>query len=182
MEKLQDWTAFVFVGATAVLSVTSVLGVWDIFSDTSLLKSFETFGLLAFACVIILAIGAFIEARSTEIQSAAINPIFKSIRKTVVSILVVGVALLALVGVLAIWNVLSGNDILFKSLASLVIIAFAGFVILITCFAREYSLSRHRTEAGSRHPIVMGVVLFFVLFLIVGVIGQLLQFLGPLHG
>ena len=180
MSKLQDWAALIFIGATAVLSCVSILGVWEVFTQDSIVKSFETFGLLAFACNLIKGVGAFIEARSPDGQPTPVNNLFKDIRKITVIILTAGVTILAFFGVLAIWEVLASTDIFSKVVTSLIILAFSGFIVLLTCFSREHTIVAH--EGKTKHPVLIGLVVFFVLFVVVGMIGQFIQLASSIRG
>lgn len=46
------------------------------------------------------------------------NPAFKTIRQITVTILIVSASVLAILGVLAIWDVITDKDVLYKSLSS----------------------------------------------------------------
>lgn len=54
-----------------------------------------------------------------------------------IGVLIATVSLLALLGVLAIWNVIADKDVLYKSISSIAIVAFAAFVVVMTCLERE---------------------------------------------
>jgi len=87
MKKIQDIAGFVFVSSVAVLSVVSVLGIWEVFERDVITKSFETLGLLAVVAVIIIAAGKFIDHKPEEglVEVAPVpNPLFRSIRRITV--------------------------------------------------------------------------------------------------
>ena len=54
MKKIQDVAVIVFLSALGVLSVISILGVWDFFGKDVITKSFETIGFLAVISVIVM--------------------------------------------------------------------------------------------------------------------------------
>ena len=73
-----------------------------------------------------------------------------------IGVLIVAVTLLALFGVLAIWNVIADKDVLYRSLSSIAILAFAAFVVVITCLKREGgSLAGRKVSAGG----VIGIII-----------------------
>ena len=141
----------------------------EIFDEDVISKSSQTFGLLALVAIIVIFAGRFMDSRERPIVSANgnpndlgssmaldINPLFTSIRHGTIAILVVSISLLALLGVLAIWEVLSG-EVLNKSLSSISIIAFASLVIVITCLEREKHKLMQRKMSG-------WVILLIILF------------------
>lgn len=87
MKKIENAAAFLFIIAVAVLSVISVLGVWDFFAHDVITKSFETLGLLAVVAVVVMIAGKYIEGRSqtAEVMPTLPNPAFKSIRQVTLS-------------------------------------------------------------------------------------------------
>src|SRR3989344_864146 len=139
MKFLQDLTSLLFILVVEVLALVSVLGIWEIFTDDTIEKSLMTLGLLAFVSAIVMIAARFIENRSHDAAAApdVPNPIFKSIRQVTLIVLIVLASLLALVGVLAIWEIIPDREVLFKTMGSLAIFAFAAFVIVLTCLMRE---------------------------------------------
>jgi len=109
------------------------MGVWDIFEGDVIWKSFKTLGLLAIVALITVAAGQYMENRSETITLDIPSPIWSMIRKATLTILIVSVSLLALLGVLSIWEIIDDRDVLYKSLSSLSIIAFGALIIVLTC-------------------------------------------------
>ena len=142
MKKLQDVSAFVFISCVGILATISVLGVWKIFDQDVINKSIQTISLLAVVTIIITVAGKFFgnhaqgELAGMESVIVEPNPVFKSLRYLTLTTLIISAVLLALLGVLAIWDVMSGET-LSRSLSTLSIIAFASFVIVLTCLLRE---------------------------------------------
>lgn len=147
MKKLQDVSVFIFISCVTILAIISILGVWKIFDEDVIGKSIQTITLLAAVTMIITIAGKFFDSRkqqniSSDVVSAEapliveINPAFISIRHITLVVLVVSMTVLALLGVLAIWDILTGNT-LSKSLSSMTILAFSSFVIILTCLTRE---------------------------------------------
>jgi|GEM_PF-1304310 len=158
MKKLQNWAGFTFIFCTAFLTVVSVLGIWKVLNEDVVGKSTQTISLLAVVTVIIIIAGRFIDKRAeiasrdqvgAEIsRTVEVNPAFTSIRHATLGILIAAVTLLTLLGVLSIWDVLSGET-LTKSLSSMALVAFASLVIVITCLERENRLMLHRKISGA---------------------------------
>jgi hypothetical protein len=172
MKTLQDSAGLFFATAVSILSVISVLGIWDFFSQDVINKSFETIGLLALVAIVIIVAGHFVgnHADST-VPSAPVmpNPIFKSIRYATLTLLIICVSALALLGVLAIWDVIPDKDVLYKSLSSVAILAFGAFVIVLTCLEREDSplLKGGGDNGGGRSWSIGGVIgLLIVIYII----------------
>ena len=156
MKKIQNGAAYVFILSVVILATISICGVWKIFDADVITKSIQTFGLLSIVAVIVIIAGRFIDSREQlSVSSNGVaeslpfsNPVFTSIRKITLALLITSVSLLALFGVLAIWDILSG-EILNKSLSSIAIIAFASIVIVITCLEREkHKLMQQKMSGG----------------------------------
>ncbi len=138
MRKIADISALVLIASIVLLSIISILGVWSILQSDVLIKSFESIGLLAGVTAIVLVADHLIEKRSegglpTYPESTAF---FSILRKATLSLLIVSVAFLALFGILAIWQVLSG-DVLHKSMVSISIVVFSSLIIVLFCLERE---------------------------------------------
>jgi|SRR3989344_3534823 len=147
MTKIQDIAAFLFITAVAVLSLISVLGVWNLFDKDVITKSFSTLGLLALVAVIVMVAGRFVGGHSSQGSDgvttvATPNPMFPVIRKITLTILIITASLLALLGVMAIWELIKDKEVLYKSLGTLGIFAFGAFVMTLTCLEREGKLQR----------------------------------------
>jgi hypothetical protein len=158
IKKLQNTAAFVFIACVVVLSIVSILGIWKIFSDDVITKSFQTMGLLGGVAIIIIAAGRFVDSRQenvapvpgvTDVSVAPnINPAFTSIRHVTLATLIASVAILALIGVLSIWDVISGTMVN-KSASSIGVLAFSSLIIVITCLEREqHRLMRQKISGG----------------------------------
>jgi hypothetical protein len=148
MKKIQDIAALFFITAVAVLSVISILGVWNFLEHDVIMKSFETLGLLAFAAVIVIVAGHFIGSHAEVGALPEVpNPLFNELRKGTIGLVIVSVSILALLGVLSIWEVV-GKEILNKSFTSLLVIAFGAFVMILTCLEREGWLSESKANGG----------------------------------
>lgn len=166
MKKVQNIAAFLFIICVVFLTIVSILGVWKIFGEDVIIKSIKTIGLLAGVAALIIVAGRFIDSRPQNIidNSGApvplpiddVDPTFKSIRHAMVAVLIISSVVLALFGVLAIWDVVSG-DILSKSLASLAIVAFASLVVVFTCLEREH----HKLMQSK----ISGSMIFFVIII-----------------
>jgi hypothetical protein len=165
MKIIQDFAAFIFAAAVAVLGAISILGVWNFFDQDVIVKSFETLGLLAVVAIVIIVAGKFIEPKDAQGQAVAQvpNPVFRALRRVTLGVLILSAALLALLGVLVIWDVVADSDVLFKSIGSLAVMAFCSFIIVMTCLERE----GNPHFGGTKMSVGTIVLLIFGLYLMV---------------
>jgi hypothetical protein len=136
MKKFGDLAALFFIFVVVLLSLISILGVWDILGGDVITKSFETLGFLAFVAVIIMVIGKN-GVDNSSMQPFVPNPIFKTLRQVTVVIAIASSSFLALLGILAIWEVISDTELLYRSFSSLGILAFASLIIIATTRNRD---------------------------------------------
>ncbi len=138
MRKIADISAFVFICAMAILSLVAIFGVWDVFAQDVIEKSFKTMGLLAFFSVVILVAERFVAVDETELAGGAPYDVtlFATTRLTTVVVLIISAAVLAFLGVLSIWEVFS-SEVVWKSVTSLGIVAFSSAIISVLCLKRE---------------------------------------------
>ncbi len=166
MRKIADISAYLFILSMIILSGVSILGVWEFFQKDVISKSFQTIGLLAVVAIILIIADHFMEKKtipqpSGEIQASELGSlttikVFKNMRVFTLSILIIAVAILTLLGILAIWEVVSGS-VLHKSLASIAIIAFSSLVIVMTCLEREKNPILHEKKFSN------GMVLLIII-------------------
>lgn len=159
MRTIQDAVAFFFITAVVILAGISVFGVWDIFANDVINKSFMTLGLLSVIALIIMVAGRFIDNKSDVALAIPPNPAFGSIRRIMLGILIVSASLLALLGVLAIWEVITKGEVLWKSLGSIAILAFSSLIVVMTCREREATLNGD----GHSKNISLGAIILLVL-------------------
>lgn len=173
MKKIADIAAYLFILSVTILSAVSILGVWDFFAGDVITKSFESIGLLAVVAVIVLVADHFMDQHQTggvmpngtTIVGEQSRTVFKGLRIATLSLLILSVALLALFGIMAIWEVLSGQ-VLHKSLASIGIVAFSSFVIVITCLEREDNqILRNKQISGVTVAVMIVLTLFLLPYL-----------------
>ncbi|CAN5135563.1 hypothetical protein BH11PAT3_BH11PAT3_0480 [soil metagenome] len=167
MKKIQNSAATFFIFSIVVLTAISILGVWEIFGGEVIRKSFMTIGLLAGVSIVTIIAGRFMDANKAPVLDAAgqpvpeeINPAFNNIRNSTVVVLITSIALLALLGVLSIWEVVSG-PVLHKSISSIAIIGFSSFLIIITCLERVNHPLMHKKISGSG---IVGVLILLWIF------------------
>jgi len=165
MKTIQNAAASTFISSVAVLSIIAILGVWDIFGKDIINKSFQTLGLLTLVAIIVMIAGRFLEGRQAieGVASDLPSPIYKDIRRITLTILIVCVSLLALLGVLAIWEIIQDKDVLYKSLGSLGILAFGAFIIVMVCLYREGKFNK-QNKSLSIGGIVGIMFLAYLLF------------------
>lgn len=163
MKPIQDIASLLFIAATAVLTFVCVLGVWELFDRDIIVKSFETVGLLAGVAVLIIVAGKYIGAGQASSMPVLPNPLFATVRNATLGVLIIAAALLALVGVLSIWELISDRDVLYKSIGSLSVLAFGAFVIVVAAMERENNplLKRPEVTAGG---VVGALALLYLIF------------------
>ena len=157
----QNTAAGVFIACICILTIVAIMGVWRIFSGEVIMKSFETLGLLAFVAMVVIVASKFVGDPNTV---AMPSPGFRAIRNSTLATLIVSASLLALFGVLSIWDVITDKDVLTKSLSSLAIIAFSSLIIVMVALEREQNpFWKKRAGQISGGTIILGI--FFVWFL-----------------
>ena len=161
MQSIQNITALSFLVVLAVLAGVSILGIWDMLGEDVVQKSFFTLCLIGVVSgVVLVAAKYFHHPESGENEKVvAPDPMFRHIRVFTVAALIVSSALLALLGVFAIWEVMD-MDVLFRSLASLGVIAFSAMVSIVICMDREglkSVVSKNQSSAGT----VIGILFLF---------------------
>lgn len=159
MRAIQDTVSFLFIGIVVILAGVSIFGVWEVFEQDVIGKSFMTLGLLSVIAVIIMVAGRFMDNKSEAAALAMPNPAFGSIRRIMLGVLIVSVSLLALLGVLAIWDVITHSDVLWKSLGTIGIIAFAALLSVMTCREREMVLQGD----GRKRNFSLGTIILLLL-------------------
>ncbi len=168
MKNLQDIAALFFIVAVFILSAISIAGVWEIFEKDVISKSFQTLGLLAAVSVVVMVSGKFIDKKSNDSGMSNYpsipNPIFKPVRHFTIGVLIISASLLALLGVLSIWEVISDKDILYKSIGSLAVLAFAAFVVVLTSLEREGKSINKEGKFFSGGGIILVLILLWLTF------------------
>ncbi len=151
----------------------AILGVWDFLDGDVIDKSFQTVALLAFVTIVLVASARFMDAKkgdSTDPQVLAeitqSKAMFANIRHITLSIFIGALGILALLGVLSIWEVV-GGDVMSKSLSSIAVLGFSALIVLIACLLREDNpaLVGGSTEGKMSITRIILTVLFVILVL-----------------
>lgn len=162
---VQDFAAGLFIACVVILTGVAVMGIWKIFSSDVIWKSFETLGLLALVSVIAIVASRFVGDPSTAAEVAAPNPGYRTIRNITLGTLIVSSSLLAFLGVLAIWDVITSTDVLHKSLSSLGVIAFSSLIIVMVSLEREQNpFWKKRSGEMTGGAIIAAIILVWLLF------------------
>lgn len=140
--KLKEGASLLFMLCVTILTGISILAIWDLLPEDVIGKSMATMGIIALALLLVVFAGGFFR-RGEEVSAGAeqltpfeTNPIFPFIRKTSVTFIIASVVLLALFGIMSIWEVFP-RETLFKSLSSIALIAFSFFIMVLTCMVNE---------------------------------------------
>lgn len=163
-DVVQNVAAGLFIGCVTVLTAISILGVWKIFSTDVITKSFETLGLLAFVAVVVIVASKFVGDPSVVTEPIP-RPGYRAMRNITLATLIGSSSLLALLGVLSIWDVITDKNILNKSLSSLAIIAFSSFIIVMVCLEREQNpFWKKRGGQVSGGAVVVVIIFIWLMF------------------
>ncbi len=174
MRFLQDIASMLFIVAVEVLAIVSVLGIWKVFGNDVIEKSVMTLMLLMVVTVVVIIAGRFVEHRSAQdsaLPPPVPNPLFKTTRQLTLGILIACATLLALLGVLSIWEVIADKEVLYRSLGTLAVLAFAAFVIVLACLERERIAIFKKESAGWTWGSIVGVL--FLLWIVSNLVGLL---------
>ncbi len=172
MKKIQDIASLFFILAVTILSVVSIFGIWEVFGQDVITKSFETLGFLALITIIVLVASRFIENHQGASSDLVVpNPLFKSIRVVSLTVLIVCASVLAILGVMAIWDVIQDKTTLHKILGSVGILAFGTFIVVMTALTREGNPSFQR----EKKPVNIGVIvlIIFLAYIMLTLLGRL---------
>ncbi len=64
--KIQDIATVVFIAAVAILTMVSILGVWEVLDGKVIGKSFSTIGVIGFAAVVTVIAAKLIDKGHTQ--------------------------------------------------------------------------------------------------------------------
>ena len=144
MTKIANGAAYFLVFIGFVLTVISVAGIWGAFPSGGVVtKSFESMGLIGFACIIVMAVEshstkkALTPMEQVEANSSAEN--FGQLRGIATFLLIASVVVCVSLGLLSIWDIVAGN-VLYQSVSSIATIGLYSFVTVLACKARENDL------------------------------------------
>ena len=59
--KIQDIATMIFIASVAILTLISLLGIWDILDSSVIYKSFSTIGIIGFAALVASISSKFLE-------------------------------------------------------------------------------------------------------------------------
>lgn len=178
IKKYQDGAGFFFVVAVAILTVISILGVWDIFGIDVITKSIKTLGLVALVTAIIVISGRFVRVSEKDKNSIPEQPsqAFLTIRRATLGVLIISVVFLALIGVLSIWEVITERETLHKSISSIAILLFSSFAIVAMCLEREgWGLRGENKKSFSVASVILTLFLLLIMLSIFGFFIQTLK-------
>ncbi len=133
--KISDITAMIFIFSNMILGLISIFSIWDFISGDSLIKSMWTVGFLLVVTIIILIAEKSMASKNEE-NYIKDDSVFVFLRKITGTVLIIALVILALVGVLSIWEFLSG-DAINKTLGSIAVISFVSLITIGVAKSRE---------------------------------------------
>lgn len=181
MKKVADFSAYFFIFAVVLLCIISILGIWALLQDDVIVKSFKTLGVLTLVAVIIIVADHFMSPKRNEVNAGASNQNpslpnnmsqtttlqtesgFHVLKISTVVTLITSAVMLALLGIMSIWEILS-RDVLHKSLSSIALIGFSSLIIIFVCIERDggsSSLSKKISGPGAIILLIIGAYLAF---------------------
>lgn len=169
--KLVDIVAIVFMVCTGLLTVLSLLSIWKFVSSDVLMKSMATVGIVAFASVITMVASRSMGGADTSEapQSAELTAFFSILRSITSAVLIVSVVMLTLIGVLAIWDVISDKTFLSRVISSMLVLAFSSFITIFACADREGKTIFGKTKELESKSMSGGSMLVLLLIVAYGV-------------
>ena len=162
MRSIKDIASLLFLACLGVLTTIAVLGVWEVFAHDVIAKSFQTLGVIAFVSVIVIIASKFMDSSPSTMPSP-MTVTFRGIRSLTLSLLILSASLLALIGILSIWDVIANADVLHKSLSSIAVVAFSSYIAVAVCLEREnHALWQRRSAEVSIGGVVALGILFWI--------------------
>jgi len=159
MKSIRDFASGIFIFCVGILTIISILGVWDFFTKDVISKSFETFGILGIVALIVIIASKFIGNETVPVIPVP-NVFFSKIRNITLISLIVSAVVLAFVGVLSIWQVITDSTVVHRSVGSLVILIFSSLVIVLISLEREHS--NLGIKLNIKKNFVVGIVLSII--------------------
>ena len=142
MKILKHIALFIFLVAIIILTIISLLAVWEILEESEdfMSKAILTFLILTLVAGIILLAGKTAR-RDGEVETS-VSPVpgLRKIRQITSVILIVVSIVLVFLAIFAIWFTEEEGDLFARALGSLAILAVSGFVIGTTCLIGEKKL------------------------------------------
>lgn len=161
MKSIQSVASGIFIISTIILSIISISGVWDFSNMDVIWKSFDTLGVLAIVAILVIIATNFIDKNTDTVNTSIIPvPVFTAIRNSTLVVLIISAVVIAFLGVLSIWDVITNHTILYRSFSSLGILTFSSIVIVITSLAQEENDLWKRQKG----KIVMSSLITLILF------------------
>lgn len=65
-KKIRNTAVYIFIVAVVILTLISVLAIWDVFGNDTLWKSFATVGVLGFAAIVTIIAAKQLESREAQ--------------------------------------------------------------------------------------------------------------------
>lgn len=138
MNKIINYASVGFIATVIVMTIVSLLEVWEILVEDVITKSLSTVGFLAFVCVVVVLGYRFLHPDHKQEENTANTwrPVFQTLRTMSLSTMIATAVLMGLLGILGIWEVLQ-EDFFWRSLSSIAIVALTASVITVVCLERE---------------------------------------------
>ncbi len=168
MKSIQRIASITFIISIAILSGISILGVWDFFNTDVIWKSFETLGILSVVAIVVVAASSFIDKSTDQNDTSVIQkPVFTAIRNITLGVLILSAVLLAFLGILSVWDVITDHTIVSRSFSSLAILTFSSMIIVMTSLEREGNrLWKHQKTKIIWISVFISLLLLWVLSLV----------------
>lgn len=162
-KRISDIVALFFVFCIGILTALCLLSIWKFIDGDVVIKSMATIGIVAFASIIALFASRTMSGNDPQSDISPYLPMFTSLRYFTSTLLIISVAVLALIGVMAIWEFMTDKAIITKSVVSMIIIAFSSFLAIATCAERENRTIFGKVREGKSHFSIGSIIVLVIL-------------------
>ncbi len=165
-KKIVDFIALFFILCVGFLAVISILSIWKVIDGDVVFKSLATVGIVAFASIVSLIASRYMgDSSSVETNDNSLVPLFGAIRYLTSGILIVCITLLTIIGVMAIWDMITDKDTLAKVVGSMIVLAISSMIMVVSCADREGKTVFGKQSEGHNNQVSLGRI---ILLLVIG--------------
>lgn len=168
MKPLRRIALSVFIGAIIILVIVFLAELWGLLEreEEFISKSLLTFFILIVTAGIILIAGRTAkkdnEEAEDEVSAKFISGLGK-FRRVISGIIIIVSVILAFLAIFAAWGIIGGEEMLFRFLGSMIVLAVSGFVIGVACLMGEKKLDIFtEREKGLSLWKILAIILVFV--------------------
>ncbi len=163
-KKIGDIVTLFFILCVGFLAFISVLSIWKIIDGDVMFKSLATVGIVAFASIIVMFASKSMSTNTVQNEDQnSLVPIFTGVRYVTSGLLIICITLLAIIGVMAIWEVIKDKEVLNRVIGSMLVLAISSLIIIVACADRESKSIFGNHVEGEPIQISVGKIILLVL-------------------